>query len=375
MADDGSMYRNGRAVGPADAHRLPGVRLLMQATSILQAEGAEVDTGPEVTIRGAGKWAVHVHTSRRLLSEWNELHVEHDFHFAAATDGGRQIDERGRAVASAAAVRDDGTVVGGALDANGWARSSYECELQALIDVVRSWPSGARVLLAIDARSPVQAAIKFRLSHVNKRSEYYCDDMLDELLRDIERMDTIVFYWLKGHSGAAPNEAADLQATKFLEEEPLDVGRRPARRHASLTFAFDRRPFAWAAERIARHVQEVLRRKSHRSIWRRAGCWELRWGRGEAARKRVLHAAQTRRLLVGDETYFEGERADRAREVKCKCDGGCCNVTHWLFECNLRAARAQRAALREQVAVLASHLAASDGGRPDAAATNALNAR
>ena len=98
-----------------------------------------------------------------------------------------------------------------------------------------SWPANSRVLIAVDARSPVQALCTFRRAHVNKRAEYYRDDMLDELLRQVERMDTVVFYWLKGHSGAAPNEAADWYATEFLEEgvgAPVCHG---TRRHASMT--------------------------------------------------------------------------------------------------------------------------------------------
>ena len=85
---------------------------------------------------------------------------------------------------------------------------------------------GARVLAAVDARSPVQAIAKFREAHVNRRAEYFMGNMLDELLVEVERMDTVVFYWLRGHSGAVPNEAADLQATEFLEQEPTDVVRR-----------------------------------------------------------------------------------------------------------------------------------------------------
>ena len=46
-------------------------------------------------------------------------------------------------VASAAAFRDDGSTVGGALDPIKLARSSYEAELQALIDVLMSWPTAA----------------------------------------------------------------------------------------------------------------------------------------------------------------------------------------------------------------------------------------
>ena len=89
-------------------------------------------------------------------------------------------------VAAAAALRCDGRVVGRALDPHALARSSYEAELQALIDLLKSWPDGARVLVAIDARSPVQAVVKFRLSHVNKWAEYFCDDMLDDLLMQID---------------------------------------------------------------------------------------------------------------------------------------------------------------------------------------------
>ena len=103
--------------------------------------------------------------------------------------------------------------------AQGCEESSYETELQALIDVLEVWPDRSRVMIAVDARSPVQAIVKFREAHVNRRAEYFVDDKLDALLRHLERMQIVVFYWLKGHSGAVPNELADLHATKFLSED------------------------------------------------------------------------------------------------------------------------------------------------------------
>ena len=219
--------------------------------------------------------------------------------------------------------------------------------------------------MAVDARSPVMAATKFRDVHVNKRAEYYQDDMLDELLVELERMDLVVFYWLKGHSGAVPNEVADLHATRMLRLEPQAVTPAPPRRHASLTFAFDRiwRPFRWSAVRMTRHVNRLLRSKSQRSEWRSDTSWDLRWGKGRAALKKTLHAAQMRRLLFGDAASYEGRCGARAQAVKCRCGTGFCSTEHWLFDCCLPVAREQRAALVEKVSEVGATLAAMDSGR------------
>jgi len=309
----GDLMIGSRMATLGDARGLPCVRLLMRSTARLKEEGAAVDTGQERTLRSAGMWAIHVESSRQILREWNGLYVEHDIQYAAATDGGRQVDDKGRHVASSAGVLDNGCVVGGALDPHKDARSSYETELQALIDVLEVWPDGSRVMIAVDARSPVQAVVRFREAHVNRRAEYFVDDKLDSLLRHLERMQTVVFYWLKGHSGAAPNECADLHATKFLSEDVPAVRTIPVRRHASMTFAFDRKPFQWAAVRIGRHVREMARAKSSRSEWLGVGDWDLRWqkvGHG-AELQRVLQGAQTKRLLLGDEARYEGGHAGR----------------------------------------------------------------
>ena len=281
------------------------------------------------------------------------------------------MDEHERPVASAAAHTSDGLVVGGGLDPKLYP-SSYECELQALITVVKSWPDGMRALLAVDARSPVMAVAKFREAHVNKRAEYYQDGMLDELLRELERMEVVVFYWLKGHSGAVANEMADLQATRMLEEQPEAEAARPLRRHASLTFAFDRRPFRWAAERITRHVRERLREKSTRTMWRDTQDWKLRWKRGQAGQRRVLHAVQTRRLLLGDAASHEGDCGERARRVRCKCGHGICSSEHWMFDCRLPAARERRERVAERVDEVGIALAKGEGGRQHSATATTL---
>ena len=354
---DGDLLVDGAVAEEEEADGVPCIKLLVVATKDLKAEGdAEVDRGTEVTIRSAGEWAIHVESTRRTLEEWKELHALYDIQVAAATDGGRQLDEHGHPVASAAGYTSEGLIVGGGLDPERYP-SSYECELRALIDVVKSWPDGKRALLAVDARSPVMAVAKFREAHVNKRAEYYQDDMLDELLRELERMEIVVFYWLKGHSGAVANEMADLQATRMLEEAPMHEGDRPKRRHASLTFAFDRRPFRWAAERITRHVRERLQRRSTRSVWRDGNDWTLRWGKGQAKQRRILQAVQTRRLLLGDEAYYEGACGARAAAVRCACGRGACSSEHWMFDCCLPAAEEQRGLVADAVEELGSMLA------------------
>ena len=58
------------------------------AIALLDEVQAEVDKEREVTVRGAGEWAVHVESTRRILNDWGELHAMYDIQFAAATDGG-----------------------------------------------------------------------------------------------------------------------------------------------------------------------------------------------------------------------------------------------------------------------------------------------
>ena len=362
--DDGDLTIAGRLASRVDARKLPCVRLLLLATQQIKDKGATVDRQQERTIRSAGKWAVHVESSRQILHDWATIYEEHDIQFAAATDGGRQPGDEGTMVASSAAFRDDGRIVGGALDPINLARSSYEAELQALIDVLTAWPANSRVLIAVDAQSPVQALCTFRRAHVNKRAEYLRDDMLDELLRQVERMDTVVFYWLRGHSGAAPNEVADWYATEFLQESvgaPISHG---TRRHASMTFAFDCKPFKWAASRIMRHVREVTRARSHRTEWLDDNDWSLTWKKNcnRVQYQKVLQLAQTKRLLLGDEAFHHGALARRAGEVKCHCGLGPCSTEHWLFECKAASAVVHRSTLLHEVRRVGRALELLNGG-------------
>ena len=105
-----------------------------------------------------------------------------------------------------------------------------------------------------------------------------------------------------------------------------------------MTFAFDRKPFQWAAIRIGRHVREIARARSKdQSGLGRRRLGSHRWQKlgHNAELQKVLQGAQTKRLLLGDDARYEGAQAVRASEVLCKCGNGPCSTAHWFFDCTL----------------------------------------
>ena len=75
----------------------------------------------------------------------------------------------------------------------------------------------------------------------------------------------------------------------------------------------------------------------------------------------------TKRLLLGDVAAYHGTQAVRAAEVKCECGSGPCSVEHWLFDCPMPNARAQRSVLLYEVKRLGRKLEALDGSKEHAA--------
>ena len=347
LDDRGGVLVDGRAPDDQDCERHPGLGLLWQSSEFVMEKGGSVDLAVEGERWPAGQWRVNVNASRRFAQEIGKLHVEYDFDYACATDGGRQVGEDGVARAGRAGLRHDGEVEGGAMDAEVVARSSYETEMQALIDMAKALPQDARVLFVIDARSPVQALIRFRMCHVSKRMDYFEDDMLDALLIELERLHLAVFYWVRGHSGVAPNEAADWLATAALEEEP-ETARAPWKRHASVSFKAECAQYKWSAERASRWVTARLRSWSTRSEWKASTDVDLSWkGLGVDASARRLHAcARMQRALPGD--YWKRQAGGVLLEGKfvCGCGtGGWMSAAHWLFECKECPAQARRTLL------------------------------
>ena len=105
---DGDLAVWGLRASQAEVGRLPHTRLLQRATGLLKVKKACIDRNHAVSIRAAGVWAIHVESSKVMLREMGELYVDHDVQYAAATDGGRQLNDKDVMVAAAAALRCDG---------------------------------------------------------------------------------------------------------------------------------------------------------------------------------------------------------------------------------------------------------------------------
>ena len=320
-------------VSSQELRAAPAVKLVAVACVRMRKRGAKVihrDCSVELAV---DECAVHMEATNRQLGIHARLQAEYDIQFAGATDGGRRADGFGGHVATAAAYDSEGNVYGGRIDEDTVGLSSYQAELSALIVMVRRWPDGARVLIAHDARSPVQAAIRFRISHTNKRAEYFVDEMLDTLLRELERFEVVVFAWGKAHSGIATCEYADGLATDFLEDEDILVVPIQRPRHVSMIATAERGQGVWTRQLGAAHVTEWLRATSFDSCWLEPGDWNLHYsGRVCARGREALQYAQQKRLLPGDAKTYRGRMAELL-QGDCSCGHGRNDFEHCLFEC------------------------------------------
>jgi len=341
---DGLLQVDGRVASVQEAAGIPAVQLVARACEAVQAVGG-VDNGTSVKALPAGVWKVHKEGTAKALRTMSGLQAEYGITHAAATDGGRQTlpgvgQEAERMAAAYGGVLHDGSVVRGALHPHKQGRNSYLTEVIALIMLFRRVPTRARVLVVVDARSPVQALLAFRLAHVCKRGEYYEDELIDELLAEVERMEVVVFMWAKSHVGVAPNEFADMVVTRALEDEVEWIGTRTCR-HRSMRFRAERSVFREAAERMMGFVHDWLRGASVESIWRESGDWRLPYSDGQVSgeEKRVLRLAQQRRLLPADPSRHRGEVGGLLQGKDCSCGvGGACTTAHWFFHCKGRTA-------------------------------------
>jgi ribonuclease HI len=85
--------------------------------------------------------------------------------------------------------------------------------MAALLLAITDAAEGGRVLVVLDASSPVRAWLRFRGSHNRHKLDYYAARLLDSLDQALQKIAVVVFFWQTSHVGSPTNEWADLSAT------------------------------------------------------------------------------------------------------------------------------------------------------------------
>ena len=297
-----------------------------------------------VLSRGWGVKRKHTHVALDVQAEgtqaWSEMQAKYQFTHAVATDASRDTmkdedgkvirDQQGRAImgASMAAVAHDGTVVSGQME-EPEATDNYAGELGAVLAALETAPADGRVLLLIDATSPITAWLRFRTAHNRIKCGYYVSSWLATLDALIARQELVMFWWQTSHVGAPPNEWADLEAGAAFQGQRLVVPR------VTPTF-FSMRPvrpvrswFAWASERGARVVHERLLKAVGDTVLREPTDLDI---------GSVSDQASMAMRMVGAQRYHVGDRKRRLPkqvvrwlldEGKDSCVYGCACVGTW----------------------------------------------
>ena len=188
-----------------------------------------------VVCEGAGQKRNETHVDVRVaaanITELAEIQEKFDITAFYATDGTRQLvpreDGSTELVAARAARRHDGSIIGGRV-CEKEGEDNYLAELVAVIDACAAEADGARILLAIDATSPVRAVLSFRRASARGKQGKKAAELLGELERQLKRAELVVFLWTTSHEGCPVNEAADVAADhEATNGMPTPVGRAP----------------------------------------------------------------------------------------------------------------------------------------------------
>ena len=257
-----------------------------------------------------------------------------------ATDGSYGATDKegshgGEPKASRACVRHDGRVYGGVLPlADGV--DNYIAEVEALIEALASESDGGRIIIMMDATSPVTAWARFHLCHARRKLQFREHARLDALDQQIARHEAVVFLWQESHVGSPLNDWADAMADAAREQDIVGVF-NTAPSHFSATLAAPRGGvLRWAKGLLGMHVEARLRSSTQHTELAEGG--ELVVG---LRREDEILAAQVRssRRALADPKRLSGMALQRA--VEAGCPAGCrlagkpvaCTWTHTQLFC------------------------------------------
>jgi ribonuclease HI len=256
------------------------------------------------------------------------------------------IDEEGEETewrAARAAIRHCGQVRGGRLyDAN----DSYTTELVALLDAV-AHETEETVMVLFDASSPPEALRSWRSNHERRKRDYYNDEELGAVNVHARKLKTLVFFWVKAHSGVTINEWVDMEAAEGLRDgKPVlrEMGGNCEHRSVAVR-GVEKAAGAKVTEMLQARVCEKLASCSRDTIWRSEGDWE--YPAGSRRDEDLLARFRQLRVFPGDKAGLMLSRLEKgARSMACPGCGalGGCTWVHACLECV--AYREERKALR-----------------------------
>ena len=255
------------------------------------------------------------------------------------TDGRPLTGEYGPEVVTTVGVGfDDGSVTCGLFE-EAEGSNNYLGELGSLVVALQAMPNGARPLAVIDATSPVSAWLRFRCVHHRWRQCYYASALLDELDRQVGRLEALVVLWQTSHVGSPANEWADCIADAGIAKARVAVGRGGLRFCSMRPRLPQRGWFRWACTRARRVVFARLSARSPHAVLVEPGDMEI--GPFEPEASRLMAAVRCNAVLVADRvSKLPAPLAAVLRGAPCSCgarraDGAVVRPTwtHKVFWC------------------------------------------
>ena len=260
-----------------------------------------------------------------------------------------------------AVVRHDGVELGASFEpggntihALGLRATSYLAELGAQIRALQDAGGGARAMIWHDARSPVDALLKFKSRHARHKQGVYARGWLETGQKAAQHLACVIYQWQTSHVGSPANEYADASVTSVAQSG--HVHGIPA----DYSFASVRLPYvrgsvmAWAKERAVAIVRDKLRSSVVNTLVH--GEHDVRLGVLTDEAAAAIAAARARRWAVGDEGYRVRDRDRLWRGgLGCghsSCGAGRCDVFHMVYECQRPSAVEQREVLRDKCGTL-----------------------
>ena len=259
-----------------------------QATAPRAERASDGGAGPAVRMLAKEAALLHEDTTAAMAGMALQLHEQHTFTHACATDGGKAEgpDDDGDGVAEATAyglVAYSSTgrrVLGGRLPAGSTVQ---DAEMAALLACVRWATTEAegdqpvaerRLYVLSDSATQLREAEKaYRTSSAVELRTHDRRGAREELTERRARLRIAIMQFVRSHEGCAPNAHADAVATAFLRGEPEETS--PRREYGEVEYQ--------VAEGTAGPWHAVPADRGPRSLLlKRSQDYVVRWLRGDA---------------------------------------------------------------------------------------------